>query len=70
MAFRLLYQPSKHSYIVRGGKMVDANANGRYSIVSSNSGKCVDVPAAGLEDGVNIQQCTCNGSNAQRFDVL
>ena len=44
-------------------------ANGRYSIVSAHSGKCVDVAAASTADGANIQQYVCNGTGAQKFDV-
>jgi chitinase len=48
----------------------DGPANGRYSLVSAYSGKCVDVAAASLADGANIQQYQCNGTGAQKFDVL
>ena len=46
-----------------------ALANGRYTIVSAHSGKCVDVAAASTADGANIQQYQCNGTGAQAFDV-
>ena len=42
---------------------------GRYTIKAAHSGKCVDVDAAGLGDGINIQQYTCNGTTAQQFEV-
>ncbi|MGE5451696.1 MAG: RICIN domain-containing protein [Acidobacteriota bacterium] len=51
------------------GKATGALSNGRYKLVSSNSGKCVDVTAASTADGANIQQYSCNGTNAQAFDV-
>lgn len=46
-----------------------ALANGRYTIVSDYSGKCVDVAAASTADGANVQQYQCNGTAAQQFDV-
>lgn len=51
------------------GTATGALANGRYKLVSSNSGKCVDVTAASTADGANIQQYACNGTNAQAFNV-
>ncbi len=45
-------------------------AVGRYVIKAAHSGKCVDVAAAGLTDGTNIQQATCNNGSAQDFDVI
>ncbi len=44
-------------------------ANGRYTIVSAFSGKCVDVSAAAKEDGAKLQQYLCNRTGAQQFDV-
>jgi chitinase len=65
------YQILKQAKLNDGGTVPsDGVANGRYSLQASSSGKCVDVTAAGLDDGVNIQQYSCNGSNAQKFDVL
>ncbi len=37
-------------------------------IVSRKSGKCIDVARAQTNDGANIQQWTCNGTNAQLWD--
>lgn len=51
------------------GNATGALANGRYKLVSSNSGKCVDVAWASTADGANIAQVTCNGTNAQAFDL-
>jgi hypothetical protein len=45
-------------------------APGRYTLTAVHSGKCVDVAGGGLADGTNIQQFTCNGGSAQRFDVV
>lgn len=45
-------------------------ANGRYRMVAVHSGKCIDVAGAGTADGVNIQQYSCNGTDAQAFDVV
>ncbi|HEX8611162.1 MAG TPA: RICIN domain-containing protein [Telluria sp.] len=65
------YQILKQAKVTDGGSVPsDGVANGRYSIVSSSSGKCVDVAGGGLDDGVNVQQYGCNGTNAQKFDVL
>jgi hypothetical protein len=33
------------------------------------SGKCLDIAAAGTANGTNIQQWTCNGTPAQRFEL-
>ena len=43
--------------------------NGTYTIVAANSGKCVDVTAAGTASGTNVQQYSCNGTNAQVWTV-
>ena len=43
--------------------------NGRYTIHPVNSDKCVDVAWASTADGANIAQVSCNGNNAQAFDV-
>lgn len=45
-------------------------APGRYTLKAVHSGKCVDVAGGGLADGTNIQQFTCNGGSAQRFDAV
>lgn len=45
-------------------------AAGRYIINPAHSGKCVDVAGAGLTDGTNIQQTTCNNGSAQDFDII
>ncbi len=39
-------------------------------IVSRASAKCIDVDGAKREAGVNIQQWTCNGTNAQLWDFF
>ncbi|GIF02662.1 ThuA domain-containing protein [Actinoplanes siamensis] len=44
-----------------------AEGGGYYHFVNRNSGKCLDVPAAALSDGVQLVQYTCNGTAAQSF---
>ncbi|HSW11668.1 MAG TPA: RICIN domain-containing protein [Solimonas sp.] len=44
-------------------------ADGTYSLKNLNSGKCLDVPNASSNAGVQIQQYSCNGGTAQRFSV-
>ncbi|WAZ25497.1 RICIN domain-containing protein [Streptomyces cinnabarinus] len=43
---------------------------GAYRFVNRNSGKCLDDPAAATADSVQFVQYTCNGSAAQRFQVV
>jgi hypothetical protein len=63
-------RPYEFYQIMKAAKATpDAIPNGRYSIVSVHSGKCVDVAAASTADGANIQQYQCNGTGAQKFDV-
>ncbi|MEI6737671.1 MAG: RICIN domain-containing protein [Pseudomonadota bacterium] len=54
--------------------VVDGRLSGRalYSgmIVSRATAKCIDVEGARRDDGVNIRQWTCNGTNAQLWDFL
>ncbi len=47
-----------------------APAAGRYQLVASHSGKCVDVTASGTADGTQVQQYTCNGGLAQAWDLV
>ncbi|WP_137937978.1 RICIN domain-containing protein [Chitinivorax sp. B] len=49
---------------------VQAIDNGRYTIKSQHSQLCVDILAAGRNDGVNVQQYTCNSTGAQAFDIV
>lgn len=51
------------------GKASDTLANGRYRLMAMNSGKCMDVAWASTADGANVAQVTCNGNNAQAFDI-
>ena len=44
-------------------------ADGAYHLVNRNSGKCLDVPGASTNDGLQLQQYTCNGTAAQSFRV-
>ncbi|MFI9382183.1 RICIN domain-containing protein [Kutzneria sp. NPDC052558] len=43
--------------------------NGNYHLVNRNSGKCLDVPGASVNDSVQLQQYTCNGTAAQSFSI-
>ncbi|MGW7407590.1 RICIN domain-containing protein [Streptomyces sp. NPDC054833] len=43
---------------------------GAYHFVNRNSGKCLDDPAASTADSVQLVQYTCNGTAAQRFQVV
>jgi hypothetical protein len=43
---------------------------GAYRFVNRNSGKCLDDPGASTADSVQFVQYTCNGSAAQRFQVV
>lgn len=42
---------------------------GRFMIKSVNSGLCLDVPHASTQGGTVLTQFTCNGSNAQIFEL-
>ncbi|MFC5908851.1 RICIN domain-containing protein [Streptacidiphilus monticola] len=42
-------------------------SSGRYHFVNHYSGLCLDVPSASTADSVQLQQYTCNGTNAQSF---
>ncbi|MGW0769016.1 RICIN domain-containing protein [Streptomyces sp. NPDC002676] len=43
---------------------------GAYHFVSRGSGKCLDDPGASTADSVQFVQYTCNGTAAQRFQVV
>ncbi len=43
--------------------------NGRYTIRPVHSGKCVEVSSGSKVDKANVQQLSCNGADAQSFDV-
>ncbi|MEU4244905.1 ThuA domain-containing protein [Actinoplanes sp. NPDC026619] len=45
-------------------------ATGYQSIINKNSGKCVDARSAGTVSGTAIQQYTCNGSTAQKYQLV
>lgn len=45
-------------------------ANGRYRLVATHSGKCMDVAWASTAEGADIAQVACNGNTAQTFDVI
>ncbi|SDT82502.1 Ricin-type beta-trefoil lectin domain-containing protein [Streptomyces sp. TLI_053] len=42
---------------------------GATTLVSQNSGKCVDAAAAATANGTAVQQYTCNGTGAQQWQV-
>jgi subtilisin family serine protease len=42
---------------------------GYYRVVARHSGKCLDVPGASTADSVQLQQWTCNATNAQSFTI-
>ncbi|NEB01251.1 RICIN domain-containing protein [Streptomyces sp. SID13726] len=46
------------------------DGGGAYHFVNRNSGKCLDDPGASTADSVQFVQYTCNGSAAQRFQVV
>ncbi|MFJ4521787.1 RICIN domain-containing protein [Streptomyces sp. NPDC088810] len=46
------------------------DGGGAYHFVNRNSGKCLDDPGASLADSVQFVQYTCNGTAAQRFQVV
>ncbi len=43
--------------------------SGNFKLVTSASGKCLDVNGARTADGTNIQEWTCNGTGAQSFQI-
>lgn len=43
--------------------------DGTYTIRTAVSGKCLDVAGASTEDGAKVQEWSCNGTGAQRFEV-
>ena len=46
------------------------DGGGAYHFVNRNSGKCLDDPSASTADSVQFVQYTCNGTQAQRFQVV
>lgn len=50
-----------------GGNVQVPKVGGVYSLVARHSNKCVDVDGSSTARGANIQQYTCNNTNAQRF---
>ncbi|MGW8767034.1 RICIN domain-containing protein [Streptomyces sp. NPDC055815] len=48
-----------------------AQAADRYNIeIDLADGKCLDVPESNFSNGVDVQEWSCNGTNAQRWDVV
>ncbi|MEU7423128.1 RICIN domain-containing protein [Streptomyces sp. NPDC040750] len=46
------------------------DGGGAFHFVNRNSGKCLDDPAASTADSTQFVQYTCNGTAAQRFQVV
>jgi hypothetical protein len=46
------------------------DGGGAFHFVNRNSGKCLDDPGASTADSVQFAQYTCNGTAAQRFQVV
>ncbi|MFF4043022.1 RICIN domain-containing protein [Streptomyces sp. NPDC001816] len=46
------------------------DGGGAFHLVNRGSGKCLDDPGASLADSVQFVQYTCNGTAAQRFQVV
>ncbi|MEU6251229.1 RICIN domain-containing protein [Streptomyces sp. NPDC047043] len=46
------------------------DGGGAFHFVNRNSGKCLDDPGASIADSVQFVQYTCNGTAAQRFQVV
>ncbi|MFJ3308806.1 RICIN domain-containing protein [Streptomyces sp. NPDC086549] len=46
------------------------DGGGAYHFVNRNSGKCLDDPSASTADSVQFVQYACNGTAAQRFQVV
>ncbi|WP_433454385.1 RICIN domain-containing protein [Streptomyces sp. CA-142005] len=46
------------------------DGGGAFHFVNKNSGKCLDDPGASTADSVQFVQYTCNGTAAQRFQVV
>ncbi len=42
---------------------------GVFELVNEKSSKCLDVEAASLNDGANVQQYDCNSTNAQKWQI-
>lgn len=49
--------------------IVSSITEGDYVIRSVATGKCLDVPSSSTANGTNLQQWTCNGTNAQKFHI-
>jgi Glycosyl hydrolase family 12/Ricin-type beta-trefoil lectin domain-like len=44
--------------------------SGAYAFVAKNSGRCLDVPSASKDNGVQLQLWDCNGTAAQSFQLV
>ncbi len=50
-----------------GGVVAGPKVGSVYSLVARHSNKCVDVAGSNVNRGANVQQYTCNNTNAQKF---
>jgi hypothetical protein len=48
----------------------DSNGNNVYKFIAQNSGLCLDTPAASSTNGLQLDQYTCIGTNAQAFTLV
>src|SRR5262245_59353193 len=55
--------------LIAAGASAQITNNGRYRVVNKNSSKCVDAAANGTANGTLVQQYTCNGTNAQTWQL-
>ena len=44
--------------------------SGYWRFIARHSGKCLDVPGSSTANAVQLQQYTCNGTNAQSFRLV
>jgi len=47
-----------------------SQSQGFYSIINRGSSLAIDIPASSSDDGIQLQQYTSNGSNAQQWDIV
>ncbi|XXY21448.1 RICIN domain-containing protein [Sorangium sp. So ce216] len=52
-----------------GAVIVSSVTEGDYIVRSLATGKCLDVSSASVANGADVQEWSCNGTNAQRFHV-
>ena len=63
-------QPNAEKLVnITWGADVQPPINGRYILVNRNSSKVMEVAAAGITDGANIQQNSYTGATHQQWDI-